>query len=179
LFGRPPAVVNFHHHLQVFPPVGAVLRSVLKKVRPLPYLRRVREPWRTLALVPGACGKRAFLSVLGRRDARRQDREGFPGNDWLAGITDPPCVANPRFLVRWLSRMPGEVVELTCHPGYLDTSLVGRDCTRDDGQLQRRTHEFQLLRHPSFREAYQRAGFILAAASDLRRLQNRTSAHAA
>jgi predicted glycoside hydrolase/deacetylase ChbG (UPF0249 family) len=179
LLGRPPGSVNSHHHVQIFHPVGAILRDILSQGAPLPYLRRIQEPWRTLARVKGARRKRLFLSLLGKREARRQRQEGFPGNDWLAGVTDPPYVADPRFLVRWLTHMPGRVVELTCHPGHLDATLVGRDCTPEDGQVQRREREFYLLRQPSFREAYLQAGFTLAAPSDLTKLQKRVSAHAA
>src|SRR5262249_19072100 len=80
LLGHPPAVVNFHHHLQVFPVVGAALRKVLSKQNPAPYVRRIREPWQSFMAVPGARLKRAFLSSLGRREARLQRRAGFAGN---------------------------------------------------------------------------------------------------
>jgi len=179
LLGRPPALVNSHHHVQVFPQIGAILRRILCRASPLPYLRCVREPWHTLACVPGGRVKRTLLSLLGRHQARRQRQRDFPGNDWLAGITDPPCVADPAFLARWLNHMPGTVVELTCHPGYLDMTLIGRDCTPDDGQLQRRIHELHLLRQPSFREACDRAGFTLVAPSELTKLQRYAVAHAA
>jgi chitin disaccharide deacetylase len=142
-------------------------------------LRRVREAWPTLLRVPGARRKRMFLNLLGRREARQQSGVGFPGNDWLAGITDPPWVADPEFLARWLSRVPGEVVELTCHPGYLDTTLVGRDCTLHDGQLQRRVREQGLLWHASFQEACRRARFTLVSPSEASRLRNDPHKHAA
>jgi predicted glycoside hydrolase/deacetylase ChbG (UPF0249 family) len=179
LVGRAPTVVNSHHHVQVFMTVGIALQAVLAEQQPLPYLRRIREPLRTLLHIPGARAKRAFLSALGRAEARGQEQLGFPGNDWLAGITDPPWVADPDFLTRWLAAMPGRVVELTCHPGHLDSSLVGRDCTADDGHLQRRVNEFALLRQPSFQEATRRAGFVLVAPSDLSRLTKRPPAFAA
>ena len=179
LVGRPPSLVNSHHHVQVFPPVGAILRALLAKQQPLPYVRRIQESLPTLVRVPGARGKRAFLTVLGRREARRQKQLGFPGNDWLVGVTNPPYVADAQFLVRWLRSVPGQVVELTCHPGYLDRSLIGRDCTVSDGQLQRRVHEFWLLRHPSFREACRQAGFVLVAPADLQALAQGPFGHAA
>ncbi len=178
LLGHPPTVVNSHHHIQVFPQIGTILDRILRRGTPLPYLRCVREPWRTLVRVPGARAKRTFLSLLGRSQARRWQRT-FPGNDWLAGITDPPWVADPDFLVRWLTRIPGAVVELTCHPGYLDTTLIGRDCQRDDSQMQRRFRELHLLRQASFREACARAGFALVAPSVLTTLQQDDRAHAA
>jgi chitin disaccharide deacetylase len=165
--------------VQVFSQVDRILRRILQQMSPLPYLRCIREPWHTLVQIPGARMKRIFLSLLGRGRARRQQRSGFPGNDWLAGVTDPPWVADPAFLVRWLTRIPGKVVELTCHPGYLDMSLVDRDCTLKDGQLQRRIHELHLLRQPSFHEACRRAGFTLIRPSELSKLHPYAAAHAA
>jgi predicted glycoside hydrolase/deacetylase ChbG (UPF0249 family) len=179
LIGRPPPVVNAHHHVQVFSPVGAILRRILGQASMLPYLRCIREPWRTLARVPGARAKRLFLSLLGGLQARRQQRRRFPGSDWLAGVTDPPWVADPAFLVRWLTHVPGRIVELTCHPGHWDTTLIGRDCTAEDGHLQRRVRELHLLQQPSFREACHRAGFILVAPSKLAKLLHDVAAHAA
>jgi predicted glycoside hydrolase/deacetylase ChbG (UPF0249 family) len=173
LVGQPPSVVNSHHHVQVFPPVGAILLEVLGGRRRPPYLRRVREPIGMLAKIPGARAKRTFLSLLGRRDARLQERAGYPGNDWLAGVTDPPHVADPDFLVRWLTNIPGDVVELTCHPGYHDMSLVGRDCIEGDGQLGRRVCELKLLRDDRFLEACRRVGLTLVAPADLEYLPSR------
>jgi hypothetical protein len=163
----------------VFPPIGAILRKVLGKHSPLPYLRRVREPRSTLALVPGARCKRGLLSLLGRRDARHQALAGFPGNDWLAGVTNPPHVHDRAFLVRWLTQVPGQVVELTCHPGLLDQTLVGRDCTTRDGQLQRRVCEYDLLRRASFREACRAAGFTLVSVAELANQRATGQTHAA
>jgi predicted glycoside hydrolase/deacetylase ChbG (UPF0249 family) len=167
LVGAPPGLVNAHHHIQVFPPVGAILRAILSAQRPLPYFRRLSEPWQLLASIPGARAKRALLSLLGRRAARRLVRAGFPGADWHVGITDPHCVTDPEFFARWLRRTPGRVVELCCHPGYLDRTLVGRDCEADDEQLPRRPREWDLLHRPGFLEACRRAGFVLAAPADL------------
>jgi predicted glycoside hydrolase/deacetylase ChbG (UPF0249 family) len=179
LLGRSPSLVNAHHHVQVFAPVGRILRQILQHGSPLPYLRRIREPWQTQLRIPGARTKRVFLSLLGRGQARRQQRSGFPGNDWLAGVTDPPWVSDPAFLERWLTRIPGKVVELTCHPGYLDMSLVGRDCTLEDGHLQRRIHELHRLQQPSFKEACRRAGFTLVRPSELSKIHAYAAAHAA
>jgi predicted glycoside hydrolase/deacetylase ChbG (UPF0249 family) len=179
LVGRPPSLVNSHQHVQLFHPVGDRLLQILSEEQPLPYLRRIREPWKMIAQISGARIKRTFLSALGRRDAKRQDYIGFPGNDWLAGITDPPCVADPHFLVRWLTRIPGDVVELTCHPGHWDPSLIGRDCTAHDGRLQRRVDELHLLRQPSFRETFEQLGFTLVSPSELSRDVARTQEYAA
>lgn len=162
-----PRLVNSHHHVQVFPPVGDLLQSILEKQRPLPYIRRIREPRQVLFRVPAARLKRSLLTFLGSADARMQEGRGFPGNDWLAGITDPPAVADSQFLTRWLHAIPGRVVELTCHPGIHDETLIGRDCTPADGQLLRRVREYDLLQQQSFWQACKEAGFTLVSPSEL------------
>lgn len=167
LVGCDPLVVNAHHHVQVFSTIGAALQEVLTTIRPLPYLRCVREPAKTLWSIKGARCKRVFLSSLGRRQARIQQSAGFPGNDWLAGITDPPLVHDPTFFVRWLRHIPGHNVELTCHPGEHDLSLLGRDAQSGDGNLERRTQELHLLLEPSFRTALRQNGFRIISPSEL------------
>lgn len=179
LVGHAPTLVNFHHHLHVFPLIGRILRRLLKRQKPLPYVRRVREPWSLLAQVPGIRLKRAVLSLLGRRDARRQDRAGFPGNDWLAGIADPPQVIDPEFFARWLTHVPGETVELVCHPGYRDMTLLGRDCVLGEGQLHRRICELKLMQRITFPDACDEAGFTLVSPSDLSHLHGERRKHAA
>jgi len=179
LVGAPPAVVNTHHHVQIFPPVGPIVVELLARQRPLPYVRRIRESWRTLYRVGGARVKRLALSVLGRRMVHRQTAAGLPGNDTLIGVTDPPCVADEEFLSRWLAHVPGRVVELTCHPGYLDTTLLGRDATPQDGQMRRRVHELERLRRGDFHAACLRAGFVRLAPSRLCSTTRRERGHAA
>jgi predicted glycoside hydrolase/deacetylase ChbG (UPF0249 family) len=179
LVGHGPTVVNSHHHVQVFPLIGGALGEVLCRARVLPYVRRIQESSRTLIRVPGARGKRLFLSVLGRLESRRQARLGLPGNDWLTGITDPPYVHDPEFLLRWLKSVPGNVVELTCHPGHLDQTLVGRDCSPGDGQQQRRVQEFQLLQQQVFLDTCREVGLSLIAPAELARMPASRARHAA
>jgi chitin disaccharide deacetylase len=179
LLGRPPSVVNAHHHVQIFQPVGAILAGVLERRLPRPYVRCVREPWSTLLKVPGGRAKRAFLSMLGARAARQMLGAGFPGNDWLAGVTDPQWVTDADFMTRWLRRTPGDVVELTCHPGYYDATLAGRDCASGDAQDLRRGRELLLLQAPAFREACAAAGFTLVAPSEWLHACCRGGLHAA
>jgi predicted glycoside hydrolase/deacetylase ChbG (UPF0249 family) len=173
------APVNSHHHVQIFKIVGDALRGVLSHSRALPYLRRVRESWRTLRRVPGARSKRMFLNALGRMESKRQANDRLPGNDWLVGVTDPSFVFDEQFLLRWLSHVPGRVVELTCHPGYRDVALIGRDCTDADGQVERRVREMELLARPDFVDACEKAGFELVAPSELNRVWEAERRHAA
>jgi predicted glycoside hydrolase/deacetylase ChbG (UPF0249 family) len=167
LVGHPPTFVNCHQHVGVFAPMGDVLARVLGRLKLKPYVRRIQEPWPLVRDLAGARLKRSFLGWLGRRQAHYLDAHGFPGNDWLAGITTPECVLDPEFFVRWLRAMPGHVVELMCHPGRFDATLVGRDCAENDGLLQQRVNELRWLGDPSFLEAATDAGFRLAAPSEL------------
>lgn len=180
LVGHAPLVVNSHQHVSLFPPVGAILRRVLKeRGAPLPYLRRVQEPWSMLAWIAGARKKRTFLTLLGRMEARQQVYDGFPGNDWLAGITDPPSLRDPGFFARWLALIPGRTVELVCHPGRYDTTLIGRDGSEKDGLIQRRVEELRLLQQANFLEICRQAGFMRVSPSELLAYRSGRQAHAA
>ncbi|HEY2783440.1 MAG TPA: ChbG/HpnK family deacetylase [Fimbriiglobus sp.] len=167
LVGTPPPNVNGHHHVHVFGPVSRALRRILAEQTPRPFVRRLGEPARTLIRVRGARIKRLVLSRIGRQSTAAQARSGYPGTEHLVGITDPPFVHWDEFFSEWLAATPGRVVELTCHPGYLDATLDGRDGSMTDGQLHRRAREFELLRRPSFMEAIQKAGFALIRAGEL------------
>ena len=85
----------------------------------------------------------------------------------MAGITDPPYVADPFFLTRWLAAVPGATVELACHPGHHDPTLIGRDSDGDDQWLKRRVDELALYRAGDLPAACRLAGFRLAAPADL------------
>lgn len=165
LVGAPPANVNGHHHVHIFRPVGDALLRVLGDQRPRPFVRRVVEPWATLRAVRGVRAKRWVLSRFGRAAARRQAAAGFPGNDALAGVTDPPFVQDPQFFVRWVTATPGAVVELMCHPGHADEAIGRRDGHPAAGHADRRVAEFKLLSDPAFRDAVAAAGFTLSAAA--------------
>lgn len=164
MVGHAPMNVNAHHHVHVFRPVGDAIARILGQQSRAPFVRRVIESPHTLAFVPGARLKRAVLSRFGARTVRRHT---WPGNDRLIGITNPPCVHRPTFFTRWLARATGNAVELTCHPGYLDASIDGRDGTLADGQLHRRAAELERLRDPSFLKAAHAAGFTLVTAATL------------
>jgi chitin disaccharide deacetylase len=175
LVGYPPLFVNCHQHIGLFAPIGEILLRLLGQLSTKPYVRRVQEPWPMLKKLPGARLKRAALGWLGRRLSRMQEAHSFPGNDWLAGISTPKWVEEPDYFVQWLQRMPGRAVELMCHPGRLDATLVGRDCPEDDPLLQQRVNELRWLREPAFLEAARQAGFRLVSPSELILGQRRTA----
>jgi predicted glycoside hydrolase/deacetylase ChbG (UPF0249 family) len=161
LVGAVPTLINGHKHIHIFPMVSRALTDVLRRWNVRPYVRRVVEPLSCLRRIRGARLKRAFLSTLGSTAAKRQAQAGFAGNDYLAGITDPAWVHDPEFYVRWLACIPGDVVELAVHPGHRDETLLGRDCTAVDGQIERRVAEQRLLTDPEFFRACRLLGFSL------------------
>jgi predicted glycoside hydrolase/deacetylase ChbG (UPF0249 family) len=178
LVGHPPRLVAAHHHLHIFPPLGSILLELLEKFRPLPYVRRVVEPRPQLTGLPGARLKRSLLTLLGRELAARQRRRGFPGNESLIGITDASSLNDSFFFVRCLRHALGEQVELVCHPGREDATLIGRDDTPSLPRA-RRLWEWQLLRHPRFLAAVHRNGFTIVPPTDWCETQEKNSRQAA
>lgn len=176
LVGYPPRVVNSHQHIALFPPVGRALLDVLADLPKRPFLRNNCESLSSLMRVPGARLKRTVLSALGRKFARLSAAREFAGCEEFLGVTDPPCVADEQFLVRWLTNATGVTMELMCHPGHDDETLVGRDCCRDDDCVSRRVHEYHLLRLASFPEACRRSGMRLVAPSELTHHRRRLAA---
>jgi predicted glycoside hydrolase/deacetylase ChbG (UPF0249 family) len=161
LLGMPPLLINGHHHIHVFPSIHRALQNIISPNHAQPYLRTVREPWPMLRKIPGARAKRLLLNWHGRRAARTHQHRGLPTNQWLIGVTDAHAVNDDQFFNRLLLSVPGSIVELMCHPGAADPTLIGRDCTASDGMLQRRTRELDLLKSPSFLQAATNAGFHL------------------
>lgn len=159
--GHPPTHVCAHHHFNIFPLLNKALMKVLANDQPKPYVRRVIESWQTLVHIPGARLKRLGLSMFSLFSVSELNRCGIPGNQWLIGVRDAASVSDPSFLLRWLKVVPGRVVELTCHPGYFDKSLIGRDCSANDGWLKSRVQELNLLSEPRFLEMCHEQGFEL------------------
>lgn len=179
LLGTPPAIVNCHHHIHIFSPIGAILRKILSRQNPKPYLRLVREPWPIVFRIRGVRVKRFVLNRFGRKAARGQREAGFHANDWLIGVSNATGVLAPDFFTRWIKMAPGNVVELAVHPGLEDHTLIGRDCTEHDGMIRRRVQELALLLDPSLPEAIKKAGFTLVSPSQLYAIRNGATSHAA
>lgn len=161
LVGRSPTVVNGHHHVHVLPRVGAIVREILAAVSPRPYLRGVVESWQTEVRISRGRAKRFVMSWLGRRAARIQHQMGFPSAATFAGLGGE-LRGDPRYFLRWLQRTPGDTVELMCHPGYHDLSLVGRD-----ERITERVLEWEQLKEPRFRETAQEMGFQLVTGAEV------------
>lgn len=158
LVGAPPPLVNSHHHVALFEPVGSVLLQLLGRQMPRPYLRRVQEHPYGLFHRPEARLKRLMLSWLGHRLAARSARDGFPGADSLAGIHGGNQPFGGALFVRSLACARGRRVELLCHPGYYDVTLLERDERATAAQLAHREEELRWLRSDSFATACDNLG---------------------
>lgn len=165
LVGALPRLVNSHQHVAAFGPVGAALLEVLDQKKARPFIRRIGEPAATLWRVPGARCKRLILSWHGRSLARLCRERGYPGCDVMIGITNPSNVFDDSYFARWLDTTPGERVELMCHPGHEDATLIGRDCPAGIG-IQRRVREMELMQRPDFLASLRLAGFRVATIDD-------------
>jgi chitin disaccharide deacetylase len=179
MVGAPPRLVNFHHHLHVFPPVVGVLLRILSELEPRPYLRRVTESVGALWRIPGGRLKRLFLTWHGKRCGPALHAANLPTNETLAGISTPESVQDPNYLVRWIRQVAGDVVELTCHPGHRDETLIGRDCTAEDGRVQARVEEFKHLSASSFAQACNKAGLVISKPAEILARSQRSARHAA
>jgi predicted glycoside hydrolase/deacetylase ChbG (UPF0249 family) len=159
LVGQPPTLVNSHQHVALFQPIGDILIELFAEApRPI-YARFVREPWQLLWSIPGARLKRTALKLLGRPQTRRFERAGFAGADWFVGLSNPLSAGHPDYFTRWLAHVPGQTVELMCHPGHLDATLSGRDGTPPGSSQVWRTEEYRRISEPAFADACDRAGF--------------------
>jgi hypothetical protein len=179
LVGRPPTIVNSHQHVALFQPIADVLFELLDKCPKPVYCRAVREPLGLLRSVAGARLKRAILNFFGRHRARRFERAGFPGAAWLAGLSNTADSSRADYFSRWLQSMPGQAVELMCHPGYLDPTLGGRDGTSEGGSQPWRVEECRRLSDPTFADACDRAGFARIQPKEWLSRKGRELSHAA
>ena len=162
IVGEWPILINSHQHCSLFEPVNSALARILQEFPVKPWVRRVREPLSSYWNIPGGRLKRVWLGWLGRRQGKQLDAMALPGPLWMLGLTNPNCLEDEDFFVRWIQSAKGDRVELMCHPGLEDTTLIGRDSPVNDPRLARRLAENRLLRGDSFPKAVADAGFVLS-----------------
>jgi predicted glycoside hydrolase/deacetylase ChbG (UPF0249 family) len=148
--GVNPVLVNTHQHVGILAPFANILVQILESLPVKPWVRRVVESQKTINMISGARLKRWFLCSYGKVQAKALDYNKFPGAKTMIGLTDPYCLKNVRFFDECLQSGCGDIVELMCHPGYVDTSLIGRDVTEYGDGLTRRQWELGILGNPQF-----------------------------
>lgn len=158
LTGMDPQLVNSHQHVGVLTGISEPYLRILAEIQPKPWVRRVVEPMTTNRGSKGLALKRRFLSHYGKKQARSLDQFGYIGAPYLAGIANPESLQDSLFFQRCIQETPGETVELMCHPGHLDLTLVGRDVARPGPGLDRRPLEWSMLQDRPFLDAVRALG---------------------
>lgn len=165
--GDPPALVNGHHHVHIFPLVRRLLASIFRERGIWPYVRAVRPHSQSPGSVL-AYRKSIFLGAFGRRADRFYARNGFSGAETLIGLSawNEPVPAD--FFTSAIRAARGELVELMVHPGADDD--VGPDRSCDESNNTRRSRELSLIKDPAFLETVRAHGFRLMRPSQVARL---------
>jgi len=164
--GLNPILVNTHQHIGILPPYSSILLRVLETLPIRPWMRRVVESHKTKAMMGGARLKRWFLCHYGKMQAKNLDSQRYPGARTMIGLTDPYCLKDEKFFQKCIQSAYGNIVELMCHPGYLDTSLVGRDVTRSGDSLSRRPWELSMLKNSQFKNTVDANNYQIVRPSD-------------
>jgi chitin disaccharide deacetylase len=125
LFGRAPAFVDGHQHVQLYPQVRDGFLAAVKEKAPDAWVRQARrnQPLKSRLGRP----KALFLDHLSTQFKRRAASAGLAVNPAFSGAYDysrPPDFG--ALMGEFLDGMPeGGVV--MCHPGFVDDVLVGLD----------------------------------------------------
>lgn len=158
LTGLDPQLVNSHQHVGILTGINEPYLRILAEIQPNPWVRRVVEPVTTNRSPKGLALKRRFLSHYGKKQARYLDQAGYPGAHYLAGIANPESLQDSLFFQRCIQETPGDTVELMCHPGHHDLTLVGRDVSRPGPGLDRRPLEWTMLQDRHFLDTVRALG---------------------
>jgi len=125
--GLDPTHLDTHKHVHCLPGVMRALISVADELG----IRRVRLPYENGAVrrPPGSglswkvSGKRNAIRLLCRNARTELERAGIRTTDHFVGL-DYMEDLNARNLQWILTRVPGGVTEVMCHPGYADAQLA-------------------------------------------------------
>jgi chitin disaccharide deacetylase len=120
-FGRTPDFVDGHHHVHLFPQIGAAVLEVVKATAPTAWVRQCGRttPLRTRL----ADRKGSFLDLMSWQFRRRAQACGLSTNPAFAGTYD--FADNTDFAAvfpRFLEGLPDGALVM-CHPGFVDAEL--------------------------------------------------------
>ncbi|MDB5620971.1 ChbG/HpnK family deacetylase [Tardiphaga sp.] len=125
LFGRPPAYVDGHQHVQIFPQVRDAFLTAVKAGAPQAW---VRQSGRLQKLSQRLDKPKALLlDTLSASFRKRATRAGVSFNPGFAGAYDFAGVSDFGVLMAgFLQGLPDGGL-IMCHPGYVDDILVSLD----------------------------------------------------
>lgn len=168
LAGFDPQLVNSHQHVGILAGISESYLQILAEIQPRPWVRRVVEPTTNNNRTSrGLTLKRRFLSHYGRKQAVHLDKAGYPGAPFLAGIANPENLQDAFFFQRCIQETPGDPVELMCHPGHHDLTLLGRDVARPGPGLDRRPLEWAMLQDRPFQDTVRAQGMQITRPSSM------------
>jgi len=154
-FGRAPDFVDGHHHVHLFPQIGAALLDVVRTSVPTAWLRQCG---RTAPLAARLADRKGlFLDLLSHRFRRHAAAGGLRTNPGFAGTYDFAektdfAAVFPRFL----EGLPDGGVVM-CHPGFVDAEL-----RRLDPLTTLREQEYAYFAGETFPVVLANRGFALA-----------------
>ena len=128
-FGGPPAYVDGHQHIHVFPQIGEALLRVVKQAAPLAWVRQCARP--DAAHKSPADPKGLILDALSRRFRRLAQSAGVRTNPAFAGTYSfKPGADYAKLFPHFLDALPDGAVVM-CHPGKVDEELRRLDPLTD------------------------------------------------
>jgi predicted glycoside hydrolase/deacetylase ChbG (UPF0249 family) len=143
LFGRPPAYIDGHQHVQIFPQVRDAFLSAAKAHAPKAWVRqsgRIQPLMQRIGMP-----KAMLLDTLSATFRRRAARSGIAFNPGFAGAYDFRQQADFGTLMRgFLQGLPDGGL-IMCHPGHVDDLLISLDPLTDQ-----REREYAFLASDEF-----------------------------
>jgi chitin disaccharide deacetylase len=137
VWGKPPAHIDGHHHVQQLPGVREIIIDLAASMSPRPWVRagndRLAVVMKRGVAVPKALVIGAFGGAVTRRAVRAgvTTNVGFSGAYDFAGDTRPLSELFQRFIIG-----ARENTLVMCHPGYSDAALA-----KLDGMVEARDRE--------------------------------------
>ncbi len=126
VIGLEPSFLNSHQHLHLLPGIRDILIELAKKYK-IQYIRTVTEP---IGIKGGMFRKfqLIFLRLLSKRAKNKIISSGLYCNDFFVGFINAGNLSkNDVAYARKLSqKYPDKLVELGCHPGFIDQNLRPR-----------------------------------------------------
>lgn len=154
-FGAPPAFIDGHQHVHVFPGIWPVVQDVFgRRLNPAHcWLRDCHDP----ALASrGQRFKAGVISVVGRAASRAAHRRKIPTNRGFSGFYDYAAGDLAKFFTPML-RGGGDGLAMMVHPGHVDAALQDVDTLTGP-----RETEYRFLSSKDFPRQLAAAGFALA-----------------
>ena len=125
LFGRPPAYVDGHQHVQIFPQVRDAFLTAVKAGAPGAWVRQSGRVQKLSQRIDRP--KALLLDTLSAGFRKRATRAGVAFNPGFAGAYDFAGASDfGALLTGFLQGLPDGGL-IMCHPGYVDDVLVSLD----------------------------------------------------